>query len=98
DEQLLAEDDVRYKGQPIAVVAADTEELAREAVEAIEIEFEERPALLDVRKAADPDAPKIHQWGNWYPHFEGGFDKRQIRKGDVERAFDEADTIVSGVY
>jgi CO/xanthine dehydrogenase Mo-binding subunit len=98
DEPLLAKDDVRYKGQPIALVAAEDEETAVEAVAAIELDLEERPALFDVRKAADPDAPRIHQWGNWYPHFEAEMDVRQIRKGDIDRAFDEADTIVSGVY
>ena len=73
DEPLLAEDDVRYKGQPIAVVAAEDEETALAAVEAIEIEFAEKPALFDVRLAADPDAPVIHHWGNWYPHFEASW-------------------------
>jgi CO/xanthine dehydrogenase Mo-binding subunit len=98
DEPLLAEDDVRYKGQPIALVAADDEETAAEAVSRIEIEFEERPALLDVRLAFDPEAPKIHQWGNWYPHFENEMDRRQIRKGAIDWAFEHADTIVQGVY
>jgi CO/xanthine dehydrogenase Mo-binding subunit len=98
DEPLLAEDEVRYKGQPIALVAAEDEATASEAVEAIEIEFEERPALFDIRKAFDPDAPKIHHWGNWYPHFEDEMDRRQIRKGDIDRAFDQADVIVQGVY
>ena len=98
DEPLLAKDEVRYKGQPIAVVAAESEELAAEAAERIEVELEERPALLDVRQAFDPDAPKIHQWGNWYTHFEGGMDRRQIRKGDIEWAWANADTIVQGVY
>ena len=98
DEPLLAEDEVRYKGQPIALVAAEDEETAQLAAEAIEVEFEERPALFDIRKAVDPDAPQIHHWGNWYPHFEGEMDVRQIRKGDIDDAFDQADTIVSGVY
>ncbi|MGB7861494.1 MAG: molybdopterin cofactor-binding domain-containing protein [Acidimicrobiia bacterium] len=98
DEPLLAKDEVRYKGQPIALVAADDEETAQAAIDAIEIEFEERPALLDVRKAFDADAPKIHQWGNWYPHFEEEMDVRQIRKGNIEKAFEDADKIVSGVY
>ena len=98
DEPLLAEEDVRYKGQPIAAVAAEDEETALAAIEAIQLDLEERPALFDMRKAADPDAPVIHQWGNWYPHFEAGFDRRQIRKGDVDAAFDAADLIVSGVY
>src|ERR1700751_6073976 len=57
DEPLLAEGDVRYKGQPIAVVAAEDEPTALEALDLIEVEFEERPALLDVRKAFDGDPP-----------------------------------------
>jgi CO/xanthine dehydrogenase Mo-binding subunit len=98
DEPLLAKDDVRYKGQPIGLVAAEDEETAQEAVEAIDLDLNEKPALFDVRKAFDPDAPKIHHWGNWYPHFEDEMDRRQIRKGDVEHAFDAADVIVQGVY
>jgi CO/xanthine dehydrogenase Mo-binding subunit len=98
DEPLLAEDDVRWKGQVIAVIAAEDEETAQAAVDAIEIDLEERPALFDVRRAFDPDAPRIHQWGNWYPHFEGGLDRRQIRRGDIAAAFERADVIVQGVY
>lgn len=98
DEPLLAKDEVRYKGQPIAVVAAPDEETALAAVDAIEADFDERPALFDVRKAFDADAPRIHQWGNWYPHFEAGMDRRQIRKGDIDEAFERADLIVQGVY
>jgi len=78
DEPLLAKDEVRYMGQPIALVAAESEELASAAVDAIEIGFEERPALFDLRQAFDSEAPKIHHWGNWYPHFEGEMDRRQI--------------------
>lgn len=98
DEPLLAKDTVRYKGQPIAVVAAEDEETAMAAVEAIGLDLEEKPALFDVRKAFDADAPVVHQWGNWYPHFEAEMDRRQIRKGDIDRAFDQADVIVQGVY
>jgi CO/xanthine dehydrogenase Mo-binding subunit len=98
DEPLLAVDEVRYKGQPIALVAADTEELAAEAVAKIDIELEERPALIDVRQAFDEGAPKIHHWGNWYPHFEDEMDRRQIRKGNIAEAFERADSIVQGVY
>ena len=103
DEPLLAVDEVRYRGQPIAAVAADSEEAAQEAVDAIEVEYEEREPLFDMRKAFDPDAPKVHQWGNWFPYFGGelenaGPDRRRIRKGDLEWAFEKADTIVKGVY
>ncbi len=98
DEPLLAKDEVRYKGQPIAVVAAESEELAAEAVARIEVGFEERPALLDVRQAFDEGAPTVHQWGNWYTHFEDEMDRRQIRKGDIEWAWANADAIVQGTY
>src|SRR5690242_262478 len=53
DEPLFAKDEVRYKGQPIALVAAEDEETAMAAVEAIDVDFDERPALFDVRKAAE---------------------------------------------
>ena len=97
DEPLLAEDDVRYKGQPIAAVAAETEEAALAAVDAIEIAYEERPAHFDMRTGLDPDAAQIHQWGNVYPHY-GPYNHRRVRKGDIDWAFDTADAIVEGVY
>src|SRR5436309_16020651 len=61
DEPLLAVDEVRYKGQPIAAVAADNEDIAREAVALIEIEYEEREPFFDIRKALDSDWPKSHE-------------------------------------
>ena len=98
DEPLLAKDEVRYLGQPIAIVAAPSEDAAMAAVDAITADFQERPALFDVRKAFDADAPVIHQEGNWYTHFENEMDRRQIRKGSIDEAFDKADLIVQGVY
>src|SRR5213080_241354 len=97
DEPLLAVDEVRYKGQPIAAVAADDEDIAREAVALIEIEYEEREPFFDMRNAMDSDWPNIHQWGPVYPHF-GPHNHRRVRKGDIDAAFDKADAIVEGVY
>ena len=97
DEPLLADGEVRYKGQPIAAVAAESEEAALAAVEAIEIAYEEKPALFDMRLALDPDAPQIHHWGNVYPHY-GPYNHRRVRKGDIDWAFEQADAIVEGVY
>jgi CO/xanthine dehydrogenase Mo-binding subunit len=97
DEPLLAEDDVRWKGQPIAAVAAESEEAAQAAVEAIRIEFEEREPVLDIRTAADPGLEHFHQWGPIYPHF-GPHNHRRVRKGDLDWAFEQADLIVEGVY
>ena len=97
DEPLLADGEVRYAGQPIALVAADSEALATEAVRRIEIAYEERPTQFDIRKAFDPGAPHIHQWGTHYPHFDG-LDRRKVRKGDIGKAFEQADLIVQGAY
>lgn len=98
DEPLLGKDEVRYKGQPIAVVAAEDAGAAQAAVEAIDVEFEELPALFDMRKAFDDDAPQIHEWGTIYPHFEGEMNVRQIRKGNIEHALEQAERIIQGVY
>jgi CO/xanthine dehydrogenase Mo-binding subunit len=97
DEPLLAEGDVRYKGQPVAAVAAETEAQAEAAVRAIDVRYEPRTAFFDIRKAFDPETPEIHQWGPVYPHF-GPYNHRRVRKGDLQAAFANADTIVEGVY
>lgn len=97
DEPLLAEDEVRWKGQIIAAIAAESEEIAMAAVEAVEVTYEEREPVFDIRTASDPDAPTFHQWGSTYPHF-GPHNHRRVRKGDTDRAFEEADVVVEGVY
>ncbi|MBA2357798.1 MAG: xanthine dehydrogenase family protein molybdopterin-binding subunit [Actinobacteria bacterium] len=96
DEPLLAEHEVRYQGQPIAVVAAETEEIAQEAVNAIEISYEEREPFLDIRKAFDPDVPKVSPSGNLFVY--EPYTERRVRKGDIDWAFEKADRIVQGVY
>ncbi len=88
---------MRWKGQPILAVAAEDVDTAMEALDLIDVEYEERPALFDIRLAFEPDAPQIHHWGPVFPHF-GPHNHRRVRKGDVEWAFEKADTIVSGVY
>ena len=63
------------------------------------MDYEELPALFDVRLGFDGDAPVINDtFGNWYDQYEGNLDVRQIRKGDIDAAMDAADLIVSGVY
>ncbi len=98
DEPLLAATHVRYLGQPIAAVAAVDEATALRATEAIEVTYRELEPLFDIRRAFEPNAPQAHDNQNWYPDFEGQMDRRQIRKGDVDWAFEQADHIVTGVY
>ena len=95
DEPLLAKDEVRYKGQPIALVAADDEVVAQAAVDAIELELAEKPALFDVRKAFDSDAPRSSTLGQLVPALRGrdgsppdpqGLDPGGVRQGGRDRA------------
>jgi len=97
DEPLLAEHEVRFVGQLIAVVAAETEAQALAAVLAIEVEFEEREPFFDVRKAWDSGQPQVTPDGNIYFYYPDQ-PQRQVRKGDVEAAFTAADVVVEGVY
>ncbi|MFP4267338.1 MAG: xanthine dehydrogenase family protein molybdopterin-binding subunit [Spirochaetaceae bacterium] len=90
-QRILAEDTVRYFGEPIALVAAETPEKARDAIELIEIEYEEMPGVFDPQEAMKPDAPKIHGDNNIIANW-------ALRKGDVEKGFAEADVIVEREY
>ena len=63
DQPVFAFDKVRYRGEPIALVAAETEEAAQEAVELIRVEFERLPAVFDAREALLPGAPIVHEEG-----------------------------------
>ncbi len=59
DSWVLAHSKVRYAGDPIAAVAAETEEAARAGIAAIEVELEELPGVFDPAKALDADAPLV---------------------------------------
>ena len=61
EEWPLAVDKVRYHGDAVAVVLAETRELARDAAGLVEVEYEPLPAVVDTVKAADPDAPILHE-------------------------------------
>ncbi len=89
--QVLAKDRVRYYGEPIALVAAETLDIAEEALELIEIEYEDLPAVFDPLEARKPDAPRIHGSNNVIASW-------KLRKGDVEAAFKKADAVVEGTY
>ncbi|MBL3572540.1 xanthine dehydrogenase family protein molybdopterin-binding subunit [Rhodovulum sulfidophilum] len=57
---VLARDKVRHVGDPVAVVVAETAEQARDAAEAVEVEIDELPAVLDMKAALAADAPLVH--------------------------------------
>lgn len=89
--QVLAEDRVRYAGEPVALVAAETEEAALEALERIVVEYEPLPGVYDPEEALAPGAPLVHEEGNLLARW-------QVRRGSVEAARSMADVVVEGVY
>jgi CO/xanthine dehydrogenase Mo-binding subunit len=97
EEFVLAEDRVRYKGEPIVAIVAESEAAALEAVARVRLDLEELPAVFDVEEALAPGAPIVTHWGNNTFMYEG-HPCRRVRFGDVEAGFARADHIVEGVY
>jgi CO/xanthine dehydrogenase Mo-binding subunit len=97
DEPVLAEDRVRYKGEQIAAIVAETEAAALEAVARVKLDLEELPAVLDVEEALKPGAAILTHWGKNYFVYEG-HECRRVRFGDIEKGFAEADYVVEGRY
>ena len=99
DEPVLSTERVRYRGEPVAAVIAETEGQARDAVAAIRVDWEELPHVLDVEEAIKPGAPTVL---DIYPTnrfvYHGKYDHQKLRYGDVEAAFKQADHIVEGRY
>jgi CO/xanthine dehydrogenase Mo-binding subunit len=98
---LLARDKVLYQGHAIAAVAATSLRIARQALDAIEIEYEVLPHVIDVQQAMEPDAPLLHE-----TLFTKGIEPRPKQPsniasryeqilGDASRGFAEAEVTVS---
>ena len=89
DQPTLAKDRVRTIGDPIAAVAAENEDIAEEALDLIEVEYEELPILSDTLKAMKADSFKIQD-----NHEEGNiFGRKRIIKGDIDKGLDQADFV-----
>ena len=93
EEFVLAEERVRFKGEAMVAIVAETEEAALEAVAKVRLDLEELPAVFDVEEALKPGAPIVTHWGNNTFMYEG-HPCRRVRLGDVEQAFEQADHIV----
>ncbi|MGD1996503.1 MAG: xanthine dehydrogenase family protein molybdopterin-binding subunit, partial [Anaerolineae bacterium] len=97
-------DIVRFVGDQLAMVVAETEEVAAHARDLIQVKYEDLPVLTDPFEALKPDAPQLHpgrQLSEIHPELrtEGNLIcHHQIRKGDVEAAWAEADVIVEADY
>jgi selenium-dependent xanthine dehydrogenase len=94
DWPVLCDDKVRYLGDAVAIVAADTPEIAREALKQIQVEYEPLPTVTSAEQAREPGAAVVHEeWktGNLLEHI-------KVRHGDVEEGFDQADIIIEREY
>jgi xanthine dehydrogenase D subunit len=93
DQPVLAIDQVRYQGEPVALVAADHPETARRARDRIRVDYQVREPVTDARRAAfDPSCPRVHEGGNIVRH-------QPVRAGDVAAAAAGADVVVvTGEY
>lgn len=89
-KELVFSREVRFVGDRVAAVAAETEEIARKALKLIKVEYEMLPAVFDPEEAAQKDSPKV------YSDSDTNIIKISEKHcGDVEKAFEEADHVVS---
>ncbi len=97
-------DIVRFVGDQVAAVVAETEAIAEQALRLIAVDYEDLPVISDPRAALEPDAPVLHPpypGVDYHPElvFEGNLVSRhRIRQGDLDAAWMQADVIVEADY
>jgi xanthine dehydrogenase molybdenum-binding subunit len=82
---------VRYVGDAIAIIAAETQEIAEQASALIEAEFDLHPVITNPVQARQEGVPQIHEKGNLLKHI-------KVRKGDMEKGFAESDMILEHTF
>jgi 4-hydroxybenzoyl-CoA reductase alpha subunit len=93
DQECLATTKVRYIGDPVAAVAATTEEIAEKALDLIEVEYEPLPAVFEPMDAIKEDAPMVHD------DFPSNINAtRHIEWGNVDEGFAQADYVREDRY
>jgi len=100
DWPVLCDDKVRYLGDAVAIVAADTPVLAREALKRIDVEYDALPTVVSAEAAREPDAALVHE--EWTPDGDSKatnlLEHIKVRHGDVDLGFAEADVIIEREY
>lgn len=82
---------VRYVGDAVAIVAADSLEIAQKALALIETEYEPLPIVTNPVAAKDDDSPLVHEDGNTLKHI-------KVNKGDIKLGFEQAEVIFEETY
>ena len=90
-QPVLADARVRFQGEPVAAIAAETPEAAAAAADLVEVEYEELPGVYGPLAALAPDAPRVHDTGNLLRSW-------HLRSGDVNQGFARADVVVEHTY
>lgn len=105
DMPILADGVVRFIGEKVAAVAAETEEIAEQALDLIEVEYEELEPVLDPVEAMSPAAPLIHPDVASYNGLPAKLDAPSNvfiyiswKKGNVELGFQESDLIIENTF
>jgi len=82
---------VRYVGDAIAIVAAETREIATRALDLIVVDYDSLPVVSSPVQSRQPDSPSLHPGGNQLEHI-------KVRKGDIQQGFSEADLILEHTF
>lgn len=106
DKPPLAHKKVRYYGEPVAAVIANTEQQARAALNLIKVEYEELPIVSSAREAIKEGAPLIHEDMSKYIHIPAVIpvpgknisNHTKIRKGDIQEGFEKADVVIEASF
>ena len=109
DQPVLAIDRVRFIGEPVACVLAETERIAEEAAGLVEVEYEELPAVFDEIEACDPSAPLVHDQvlaSTMFSDLKKLTDRHdtninldyRVRRGELEAGLSAADHIFEHVF
>lgn len=93
DQPVLCADRVRFAGDKVAVVVAETNDAAETTARLVAVTYEDLPAVTDPRDALAPDAPLVHETRG-----SNLLTRIPIRKGDVEAGFEEADVVLDGEF
>lgn len=104
--KLLMDEVVYFAGDPVAICAADTKDIADEALELVEVEYEKLPAVFDAVEALAPDAPVIfpgkfksgtNEVDPGVPHFQPDGPWWQMKAGDPAKGFEEAEWVAESL-
>ncbi len=108
DRPIVAVDRVRFMGEPVAAVAAESDEIAQRAIEAIRVDYSHTDPIVQIADAIAPDADLVHdqQYEAGSAHGLGTLADRDgntcyrhtMTKGDIDKEMASADVIVEGIY